>query len=186
MSIFKIKQRGLQTSQAKTEDKTVSEELGSKAVEVSQESKEALEPSSKSASSTDAAQIDTNAPGEAEKAEVMVRVDGPISRVFTDALNKILAVEGMETMLSDEENEDDDDDFIQVYCWKESQLNTEDVVKITNDISKHTERSYVIAVESTGRPTSAMGHIEALGRLGNVKVCYSLEKAVAFVKGQLK
>lgn len=124
---------------------------------------------------------------EATGEELMIKVDGPVGRVFTDALNKVLANESyMATSpLLFESGEKEEGVALQVYAWQADQINTEDVVEITNDISRHDNRDYVIAIE--GRfVTPAIALLDNLSSLKNVKVVYSQEKAIDEVLKRVK
>ena len=127
--------------------------------------------------------------GEATKPEMMVKIDGPVGRVFTDALNKLLVQESYMTtdplFLEVPGKEDDEDVSLQVYCWKGDELNTEDVTQITNEVSRHTTRDFVISVEAA-RVSPAMGLLSYLEKLPNVKLCLSQEKALAIVSERLR
>lgn len=127
-----------------------------------------------------------------ETKDTMIKIDGPVGRIFTDALNKVLAQESYVTMLPailDDQLVDDPitsaDPSLQVYCWTGDALGTQDVVKITNDIAKHQDREYVIAVESA-KPTAALGILSSLDKLKNVKVCFSREAAMSAVLAKVK
>lgn len=130
--------------------------------------------------------------GSSEKPEMMVKVDGPVGRVFTDALNRLLATEGYLTVLpktKEMETLDTPDapkKLVQVYCWRTDSVNVSDMVQLTNDITKHTDRQFVIAVEAASTLSSSLRTLDDLSKLPNVKVCFSNESAANFVKGLLK
>ena len=117
--------------------------------------------------------------------EKMVKIDGPVGRVFTDALNQLLVEEGYMTMLplleARSEPEPKKDPLLQVYCWTGNSINTEDVKALLNEVSVHPNRDYVVAVENIERVTSAISSLDMLSRLENVKVCYSRDRAVEHV-----
>lgn len=124
---------------------------------------------------------------------VVVKIDGPVGRVFTEALNGLLATESYLTMAplvnfsgANSANDEKDNDFIQIYSWNADELNISDVVEITNDISKHTERNYVIALESIGMVTNNVALLSELGKLKNVKVCYSRDAGLNAVLNHLR
>ena len=126
--------------------------------------------------------------------KMMVKVDGPVGRLFTDALNKMLATEGYITMLPnieadqfDQESQEEElpKNLVQVYCWRTDAINTSDLVELTNNITRHTDRQFVIAMESTGRVSNGIGVLEDLQKMPNVKLCYSMESAVRHVQGKL-
>ncbi len=123
--------------------------------------------------------------------DVLVKIDGPVGRVFTNALNQVLANESYMTMMPVEEIEATNGvsgaprSIVQVYCWTADALLLEDVTAITNDIAKHTERDYVIAVETVGKVTREMALLEPLAKMKNVKICFSQEAAVSLVRSKL-
>lgn len=134
------------------------------------------------------------------KADVMIKVDGPVGRIFTDALNKVLVNESYMTMMPHLRKKEapvvdpesgmtgdnrQDEDYLQVYAWDVENLNMEDVVHITNEVTRHTERTFVIAVESTGKVTNAMSLLDGLSKCKNVTMCYSQVKAAEAVKAKV-
>lgn len=134
------------------------------------------------------------------KADIMIKVDGPVGRIFTDALNKVLVNESYMTMMPHLTKKEapvvdpesgmtgdnrQDEDYLQVYAWDVENLNMEDVVHITNEVTRHTDRTFVIAVESTGKVTNAMSLLDGLGKCKNVTMCYSQVKAAEAVKARV-
>lgn len=126
------------------------------------------------------------------KKDVMLKIDGPVGRLFTEALNKALATESYMTMLpamgDQPEAHDPVTDLepdLQVYCWTGDSLEASDVIEITNDIAKHQNREYVVSVEAIRQTPRAMAALQAL-RSDRVKLCYSRESAVAEVKARLQ
>ena len=126
--------------------------------------------------------------------KMLMKVDGPVGRLFTDALNKMLATEGYLTVMPnieadqfDQETPEQDlpKNLVQVYCWRTDAVNTSDLVELTNNITRHTDRQFVIAMESTGKMSNGMGVLEDLQKMPNVKLCYSMESAVQHFKGKL-
>lgn len=122
---------------------------------------------------------------DAVQGEKMVKIDGPVGRVFTDALNQLLVEEGYMTMLplleTRPEPEPKKDPLLQVYCWTGNSINTEDVKSLLNEIAVHPNRDYVVAVENIERVTPALSSLDMLSRLDNVKICYSRSRAVEHV-----
>lgn len=180
MSVFKIQQRGI----------VMQDDKGSQ-MELEGENDLSREASGKirEASEADVSKPVESATGEpVEKPDVMVKIDGPVSRVFTDALNKLLVQESYMTMnpvLFEKDKENDEDVEIQVYCWNGDDLNTEAVTQITNDVTRHSNRDFVIAVEST-RVSPSMALLGYLEKLPNVHLCFSQEKALALVSARFK
>ena len=187
MSVFKIQQNGINTENANKQQLEASEENTTQSAEVntSEESK-----ASARETNIEGAIAAPGAEAGGEKQDIMVKIDGPVSRVFTDALNKMLVNESYMTMVPVDHKpsstqQEQDQDILQVYVWKADELNTEDVVQITNDISRHVERDYVIAIESARSVSKSVGLIEELGKLKNVTVCYSQERALSLVKSKV-
>ena len=126
--------------------------------------------------------------------EIMVQVDGPVSRIFTDALNRLLAVEGYITVPpiigkmveGGEPAVETAPGLVQVYCWRTDAVNTNDLVQLTNEITRHTDREYVVAVEQASTISENMGILEGLAKNPNVKLCYSQESAARYIQGKLK
>ena len=128
-----------------------------------------------------------------DKGELMVKIDGPVGRIFTDALNKMLVQESYMTMSpalfesKDQEDHQNDEDEaeLQIYCWKGDELNMKDVTMITDDIAKNTNRDFIIAIESV-KVTPAMSMLGDLLKLKNVQICFSQERALELVKSRIK
>lgn len=121
-----------------------------------------------------------------EKAAV-VKVDGPLGRVFTQALNKMLAVEGMAAIpLTNEAFElmrkNKEVEVINVKAIDTAFVNTEDAVEITDDIVKHPNENFVLAMESrSSKVTNCAGLLSGLDKLKNTQVQYRVESAAARV-----
>lgn len=126
--------------------------------------------------------------------EIKVKVDGPVGRVFTDALNKALALESYMTMIpdnlydEDEKDEDGEEDVdLQVYAWDADTLNMSDAVEITNEIVKKTDRQFIIAMEAhDARLSSVVGLLDRYRKMPNVRICYTRSGAVDAVLTHLK
>lgn len=130
--------------------------------------------------------------GNKEEGEVTVNISGSLSSVFTDSLNQLLAVESYVTMIpQDKGNEGWNppakpmSDVLRVYCWDGDALNMDDVLEITNQISRSTSDEFVIAIEGMKAGSVAIGAIERLSALKNVEVCYTRGKALQLVKEKI-
>lgn len=135
-------------------------------------------------------------PGEKE---VVVKVDGPLGRVFTEALNKMLATENLVVMplteddlrlRQEEDSSFNDEILINVIAYDANELQSSDVVDVTNEIVKRPDTQYVIAMETIqhrGRVSNAVGLVESLCQ-GNKKIksCYHLNTAVNLIMERLK
>lgn len=126
---------------------------------------------------------------EKEDPKLMVKIDGPVGRLFTEALNKMLATEGYIAMVEPdtiiEKKEEQEEPSLQIYALKGDEINTSDVVEITNEISKHEDKDYIVAVESISQVTRIHGYLEELGKLKNVRLCWSQKSALNAVKEHL-
>lgn len=128
----------------------------------------------------------------ASQPEMMVSVEGPVGKVFTDALNKMLATENYMTMISPDatieetpQKQDTAKSAMRVYCWSGDAVNLEDVVKLTNDISRHTEHDFIVAVENVRSASRNLGLLEDLAKTSKLKICYGQESALNYIKGKL-
>ena len=184
MSVFKIQQRGIEMQ----DQKGSATEIESDA-DLSKEGNVQFQDASKAAETP----VESASGEPVEKPDLMVKIDGPVGRVFTDALNKLLVQESYMMMSPSlfedkDKTEDLDEDKevgLQVYCWKGEELNIEDVTAITSDIAKHQNRDFVIAIESA-RITPVMALLGDLEKLPNVRLCYSQEKALSIVSERIK
>ena len=184
MSVFKIQQQGIEMQDQKGSSTEIEsdKDLGK---ETMGEFKAAPDTANDGVVSADGEPV--------EKPDLLVKIDGPVGRVFTDALNKMLVQESYMTMSNDlfetkekkEDIDEDDNINLQVYCWNGEELNLEDVTAITNDITKHKNRDFVIAIESA-RVTPIMALLGDLEKLPNVKLCYSQSKALQLVSERIK
>ena len=132
-----------------------------------------------------------------DRPALTVKVDGPVGRVFTDALNKLLATEGYLTVRPEGMEDDPVDsvaaagvndpikskNLVQIYCWRTDAVNADDLIQLSNTVSRHSDRPFVVALESAASMTRAVGLLEDLQCFKNLKVCYSLESAANHVKG---
>lgn len=181
MSVFKIQQRGIEMQDQKDTATKIESEA-----ELNKEGNVQF----KDVSNVDEKPVESASGDPVEKPDVMVKIDGPVGRVFTDALNKLLVQESYLTMSpalfeNKEAQSENEEVNLQVYCWKGEELNVEDVTAITNDVTKHQNRDFVIAVESA-RVTPVMALLGDLEKLPNVKLCYSQEKALSIVSERIK
>lgn len=199
MSVFKIQQHSIQP----IVDKQASmEEAASIEGEASPEVETEVVTTSVEKSGVDVSKVEgATVAAETEEAKVsqdpkmMVKIDGPIGRVYTEALNKMLALEGFAAMVPHDFNVDksvedavDEGDVVpvmQLYCWSGNEINTQDIVQITNDIVRSRHTDYVIAVEMAGVVRREMMLLDQLGRLPNVKICYSRSAALDVMRGKL-
>lgn len=125
----------------------------------------------------------------------IIKVDGPLSRIFTEALNKILAIESMVAIPM---TEDDpryqalsikDPNVLTVEAYDASELSSEDIVQLSETVSKDETKDVLIAMEAiaTNRLSVSSGLLS--GVLQNKKNCQithristAANKAVEWIK----
>lgn len=122
--------------------------------------------------------------GKVAPEQKLVKIDGPVSQIFTDALNKLLVQESYMSALSgnipkaspvEQEDSDEVEPDVLVLCWRADALNAKDLVHLSNLVTRETERNFIIAVESVnGKCSSAAGLLPEFEKFPNVKVAYSL------------
>lgn len=138
----------------------------------------------------------SSTPAEENKPELMVEVDGPVGRIYTDALNKILATEGYAAMIPASWNDKLESKEVQpvetpsrtmkVWCWDKDHLNHEDIVRITNDVVRHPNRNYVIAIEHHGVITEKIALLDQTCRDLGLKLHLSMDSAINHTLDVLK
>jgi len=208
MSIFKISKK--QLTKITDENQSISDETTVKAeqheaFEKHIGAREAESPEPVSAEATakpvDAANPDESTTMSAHAGkDIVVKIDGPVGKVFTDALNQMLAIEGFAAMINADElvkhaehDESDHADIqIGVYSGSVDLLNTEEIVKISNEIIRHTNQDYIIAIEGVyGRTLTTesirrLALLEDLAKNGGTRVFYTTDLALDHLRGKLK
>jgi hypothetical protein len=129
-------------------------------------------------------------------ADKMVRVDGPVGRIFTQALNQLLATEGYQTMIDFneiaevEENEDKaadrDTHPVEVHCYEADKLNNVEITQLLNRVTRHTDRPFVIAVESSKGFSRSVRVLEAMREIPNITICYTQAAALRAVRSLIE
>lgn len=124
-------------------------------------------------------EIQPQSPTEVPKEEKTIVLDGPLSRIYTQALNVAYAKEDvgamgqiMMTMVNQgEEEEEEDERDLYVYCCDGDELDdggveeAEGKLRVALDSGKY--RSAAVAIECHGRVTNQIAALEAIGcRLG--------------------
>ena len=201
LSVFKIQQSSAVPNKEQTKAiplETSTESIGSPASET--------EPAVGNDQNRPGAETPEASPGNDQKdpkdlkdpKELLIKVDGPVGRVFTEALNRILATEGYMMMPPMVEvpdtapaapptaSDEITPNLIQVYCWRSDAINTDDIAELTSMVTKHTDRQYVVAMEAAATTSKCAGFLEDLLKVPNLKVCYSTESAANYIRGQLK
>lgn len=123
---------------------------------------------------------ETESSQQAENNPDKIVLDGPLSKIYTEALNKIYAKEDMAGMITTSAADDQpvDDRDLYVYCCTSSDVD-EDTELVTNKIveaSKHDQK--VIAIECDNYISQRMGMIESLSRDLGVKVYLTRRSAL--------
>jgi len=190
MQIFKLEPVAV-TSSGKTEGKPALEVSPSDTEELKQaqqvvgEAPEAVEgegePVVKQAEQFSLGEMKT------EHTPVAVRVEGPLGKVFTETLNRMLALEGIAALPIGEEELDkireQQGKVVNVEILSGEGLSMPDVVSVMNKTTGHPGEPYVIALEAIweGKIPDAVGYLYGLEKLGQVKVHHRVGLAVEAV-----
>ena len=122
-----------------------------------------------------------------DEAALVVTIDGPLGRVFTEALNKMLATESIMAMPMDLQalqvlkKDQPKLRVVNVNVLDETTVKPSDVVNISNDITLHAEDQFVVAVESKlqiRNPSKVTQLVDGLSTHRNTQVCYRVSAAV--------
>jgi len=116
----------------------------------------------------------------------IVVIEGSLSKVFTEALNKAYAIESTYSMLEDiysEENDDNDDKKQKAYVYA---IDGDDMdVEGANDVIKHMrlalDEKYdriVLAIENVSKVTDSLSMVDSYCSESNIDVIYNFNKAV--------
>ena len=122
-----------------------------------------------------------NEPVEQENKKIVL--DGPLSTIYTQALNVLYAKEDMAGMIvpSDETEEYDESDLY-VYCTP-AELVDKDIVGVADKIleaSKHGKN--VVAIECSSMIPTKMGLLEKLGKDVGVKIHVTRSSALEAIR----
>lgn len=120
--------------------------------------------------------------------QVVLKVDGALGQVFTNALNKMMAVESMVMipMSEDQIEEGGEGDkiivptIIHAEILDPSLLQVRDIVSISDEAQVNQADQYVVATEGT-HLNRASGKLHLLGAHGNVDVRYTMSGAIDLV-----
>jgi len=124
--------------------------------------------------------------GERIDNDKIVVVEGSLSKVFTEALNKAYAIESTYSMIESidsEENEDIDDEKQKAYVYA---IDGDDMdVEEANDVIKHMrlalDEKYdriVLAIENVSKVTDSLSMIDNYCTESNIDVVYNFNKAI--------
>lgn len=139
----------------------------------------------------------------------LISIDGPVSRIYSAALQEVFANEGMAAMLQDLGGNDsgigidgdpvvrgDSDDLVhqsaaglqhtQVFSYTADTLNLQDVVKISDHITKNMGRNYIVAVEGVTGNHRAASMLEEMERAGRLRLCLSRGAAISAIVNAAK
>lgn len=120
-----------------------------------------------------------------KKGVSMIKIDGPLSQVFTKALNEILAVENMVMMpvlVEEYERMKEDPSFndvteIHVQAYDGNDLKLSDVTEITDEVTKYQDVQHVIAVERAHTVSKAVGMVSNLCHLVKAREATRIKRA---------
>ena len=120
--------------------------------------------------------------------QVVLKVDGALGQVFTNALNKMMAVESMVMIpMSEDQIEEGGDTskivvptIIHAEILDPSLLQVRDIVSISDEAQGHQGEQYVVATEGT-HLNRASGKLHLLNAHGNVDVRYTMSGAIDLV-----
>ena len=145
---------------------------------------------------------DTLTPINEEKAKAEVTLDGPLSSVYTKALNLVYANEGVDTMTItpyyEEEEEDaiieenaaeDKDKYgndLYIYCCNGNNLSQEGLVDATNHLCKVANgkkyKNILVSIECRGEVNSKVALLDDVSTQLGAKVCFSQRAAIEAIK----
>lgn len=134
--------------------------------------------------------------GNSTEKKTVLKVDGPLSRVFTDSLNKILAVENMsmvamsltayESMLKDQaEAGEEVPEVIHVQAYDANDLTNGNVVDISDAIVKTPDEEHVVVTESARGISGSTDALHRLCKSTATRDCVKIETAAGIVAGML-
>lgn len=136
--------------------------------------------------------------GTEKEQSIIVKVDGPLSRLFTDSLNKVLAFESMVLIpLTEEQLEamkKDDQEYnetttIHVQAYDASDITTSDVVEISDSITKTDADDHVLVMESArgirGAADSAIRVCAATKTRVHMQMRYAVETAMDVIRSKV-
>lgn len=208
MEIFKVgkKDGEIAVGQLKVAGDTAERQVSDVTANENEELKQAQaltgETVKKTVSNTEGGQVDEsgetfNLGGEKEQA-IVVKVDGPLSRLFTDSLNKVLAFESMvliplteEQLEAMKENDPEYNDTttIHVQAYDASDITTSDVVEISDAITKTDADDRVLVMESVrgirGAADSAMRICAATKTRVHMQMRYAVETAMHVIRSKV-
>lgn len=131
--------------------------------------------------------------GHEESPPKTIKVDGPLGRIFTDTLDKMLAIESFTlTPLTDEayvklQAEHPDLMTVRVHAFRDDLVRDQAAFETTQDID-HSEGNDILVMEKcfNARPTSASGKlIRYCQRSNKVSIIMTMGRACAAAKAQL-
>lgn len=128
---------------------------------------------------------------EDNKPPMVLKVTGALGAVFTDALNKMLAVESMvmipmsEDALAEMQDEATVPVIMHAQIMDPEVLQTTDVVEATNDVAQHPEESFVFSAESM-KVTAAMSSMLHMRSFKNAHVNFSTAGAATYTLSKIK
>lgn len=126
----------------------------------------------------------------------VLKVDGPLSRIFTDSLNKILAVENMsmvsmtmatyaDMLKEQEEAGEAPPEVIHVQAYDANELTNGDVVDISNQITGGPEEDHIVVTESARGISSSSDMLHRLCKSTATKDYVKMKTAVETVAARI-
>ena len=121
-----------------------------------------------------------------ERPELVVKVEGPVGQVFTDALNKVLAKESiMMTDLPAITAQDPETKPVSIHVYDAGELKLGDVEEVHQVVADDENVEHVVVLESAINGSKAAALMNAMaGAYKNVTVCLSTESAISHLRGK--
>lgn len=152
-----------------------------------------LTPEEKDTSLSDTQEISTELPVEdssepSEPTEKTVVMDGPLSKIYTQALNLVYAHEAASAsgqtdikVLFNEQTEEESVKDLYVYCCDGSELDSEDVIEGTNKLRLALDGRYkntLVVMESHAAIKPIAGLFEQYAATSGIRVIFQRENAL--------
>lgn len=88
-----------------------------------------------------------------DKKDIVIKVNGPLGKVFTEALNQALALETIAMSLAAAtEEESNNSDVIHVGAFDTDSITSSDIVTMGHELTVHKDDDFVMVMESSGPP----------------------------------
>lgn len=140
---------------------------------------------------------------EGKEKTAIVAVSGPIGNLYTEALNRTLALttesymfQGMHETLPTVNDTHDaivpgeealpEGSVLEVLAFQGDKLSYDDVVRVSNLIRHQEQRDFVIVMEGISQMRKEACYMADLGMYQHVKVAYTREKAMELIRDHVK